>query len=779
MRTVCIGGGPAGLYLALLLKKDNPAHPVTVFERNRPDDTFGFGVVFSDQTLQVLRSGDAATYDEIVDSFAHWDDIEIHSHGQVLRSTGHGFSGLSRQKLLDILQRRCREHGVELIFQHDLDAGQIAAQKESDLVIGCDGVNSLVRSQYAASFRPHIDLRPNRFVWLGTSFPFSAFTFYFKQNAHGLFRVHAYRYTQGNPQDAAAPQSTFIVECTEQTFRNAGLHPQDEAGTIAYCEDLFAQELGGHRLIGNRSVWRNFPTIRCESWVHENLVLLGDAAHTAHFSIGSGTKLAMEDAIVLRDTLRQHPGASRADIQRALVAYDAARRPMVESLQRAAQTSLEWFEHTERYVSLPPWQFAFSLLSRSLRVTHENLTLRDPALMSTVDAAVYAQAQAQVGKSPAQPAANPAQGVAAATSKPVPPMFTPFRLRDLVLPNRVVVSPMCQYSATDGTVDDWHLVHLGSRAIGGAGLVIAEMTDVSEQGRITPGCAGLYHPSHIPAWRRIVDFVHRHSQAKIGVQLGHAGRKGATRLSWEGDSEPLPSDQAWPIVAPSALPYFPHSQVPHVLGRADFDRIREDYVRSAQMAEEAGFDLLEVHMAHGYLLASFISPLTNHRSDEYGGSIENRMRFPLEILAAVRAVFPQHKPISVRISATDWHPGGITPNETLAVARMLKAAGVDLLDVSTGQTAPDCKPVYGRLYQTPFAERLRLEVGLSTLAVGNISSYSDVNSIIAAGRADLAALARAHLFDPYWTQHAAAEQDHPTYWPPQYQSVQRYRARFK
>jgi len=784
MKIVCVGGGPAGLYLAILMKKADPAHRITVLERNQPSDTFGFGVVFSDQTLSYLREADADSYAQITRQFAHWDDIAIHYRGELLTSTGHGFCGLSRQALLSILQQRCQELGVELRFEQELHGSDLERYKDADLLLGTDGLNSTVRTHYEQEFGPQIDLRPNRFVWLGTTFPFAAFTFYFKENAHGLWRVHAYRYAPDAP--AGEPQSTFIVECTDETFRRSGLSATDEAGTLAYCEELFRSELAGHRLLNNRSIWRRFPTVRCHRWHYRNIALLGDAVHTAHFSIGSGTKLALEDAIALHDALRHHP-----DIATALSAYEAARRPVVESLQRAAQTSLEWFENTERYTGLPPLQFAFSLLTRSLRLTHENLRLRDPALIKRVDeqCAQAAATQLATAEPQADPAIDRALPCAHAPHSPMttpavraaapPPMFTQFRLRGLTLVNRVVVSPMCQYSADDGDIDDWHLVHLGSRAVGGAGLVIAEMTDVSREGRITPGCAGLYTPAHATRWARVTEFVHRYSQAKIGIQLGHAGRKGATRLLWEGEDLPLPADESWPLLAASPLPWAPGSQIPRPMDRADMDAVTRDFVRATELAVEAGFDLIELHMAHGYLLASFLSPLTNQRRDEYGGSLENRARFPLSVLRAIRAVWPAERPLSVRISATDWAPGGTAAGEAVATARLLKAAGADIVAVSTGQTIPGAKPAYGRLFQTPFAEQIRLEAAIPTIAVGMISSYTDVNSIVAAGRADLVALARAHLYDPYWTRHAAAEQEYEVSWPQQYRSVARYRPRLK
>jgi anthraniloyl-CoA monooxygenase len=752
MRVVCVGGGPAGLYFAMLMKKAGLASSVTVFERNRADDTFGFGVVFSDATLDKIAQADRETYDAITRSFAHWDDIDIHFKGRVLRSTGHGFSGLSRKTLLRILQGRAAEQGVELVFEREVPAA--ADFPDADLVVVSDGVNSLTRDHYAEHFEPTIDWRPNRFVWLGTTFPFGAFTFYFKESPHGLFQVHAYRYDEAH--------STFIVECSADTFRRSGLDPADEDATLAYCEALFAEELAGHRLHKNRSLWRSFPIVRNARWHHRNLVLLGDAAHTAHFSIGSGTKLAMEDAIALRDAIAgsTSPGSGgRAGIEAALAAYERDRKPVVESTQRAAQVSLEWFESTERYLYLPPLQFAFSCLTRSLRVTHENLKRRDPAFVREVDLAFAAGAAEQSG-APAPPSDGPRKA-------PPPPMFTPYRLRDLVLSNRVVVSPMCQYSADDGAVGDWHLVHLGSRAVGGAGLLITEMTDVSREGRISPGCAGMYKPEHVQAWRRIVDFVHGQSGAKIALQLAHAGRKGSTRRMWEGIDQPL-DEGGWPIISASAIPYLPHSPVPKEMDRADMDQVRADFVRATGMAEEAGFDMLELHYAHGYLLASFISPLTNTRADDYGGSLDRRMRYPLEVFDAVRAAWPASKPIAVRISATDWASGGLDLGEAVTIARLLAAHGCDIIDVSSGQTVRDSKPLYGRLFQTPFSDRIRHEAGVPTMTVGNIGSWSDVNSILAAGRADLCVLARAHLFDPYWTRHAAYDQSHDLPWPPQY-----------
>jgi len=751
VRIVSIGGGPAGLYFALLMKKADPGHDVTVVERNRADDTFGFGVVFSDATLDTFIEADRPTGEAITRAFAHWDDIDIHYQGQVLTSTGHGFSGMSRQALLDILQRRCAELGVALRFQTDVT--DLTPYRDADLVLAADGVNSLVRSEYAEHFQPHVDWRPNRFVWLGTTFPFRAFTFIFKESPHGLWRVHAYRYD--------ARHSTFIVETTETAWRRAGLDQASEDDTVVFAERLFARELEGHRLLKNRSLWRSFPTVKNAHWHWNNVVLIGDAAHTAHFSIGSGTKLAMEDAIALAGALHRH-----RDVAGALDAYEEERRPQVESIQRAAQVSLEWFEQTERYHGrLEPLQFAFSLLTRSLRVTHDNLKVRDAKFVETVDRWFAAKAADQSKVSVAAP--------------PVPPpMFIPLRLRELVLANRVVVSPMCQYSADDGTPNDWHLVNLGSRAVGGAGLVIAEMTDVSREGRISPGCTGMYKPEHVTAWKRVVDFVHAHSPARIALQLAHAGRKGSTRRLWEGIDEPL-AEGTWPLISASAIPYFPHSQIPKAMDRADMERVQADFVKAASMAEAAGFDMLELHMAHGYLLASFVSPLTNTRTDAYGGTLDNRLRYPLAVFDAVRAVWPAARPISVKISATDWADGGVTPEESVEFARRLKAHGCDLVTVSTGQTVAHQHPAYGRLYQTPFSDRIRHEAGIATMTVGAVASYADVNSILAAGRADLCALARGHLYDPYWTRHAAWEQGFEVAWPDQYVSVKGFTPRLR
>lgn len=749
MRVHVIGAGPAGLYFAILLKKASSRHAVTVFERNRLNDTFGFGVVLSDATQDALAGIDAATYADISKGFHHWDDIDIHYHGRVLSSTGHGFSGLARTKLLEVLAGTAELLGVDVRFQ--CDVADVEALRDADVLVAADGFHSTVRERYAAQFRPEVDWRPNRFVWLGTTRPFPAFTFYFKRDSHGWWRGHCYQYDR--------TMSTFIVECREDTWRAAGLEDAAEQHTIAYCERLFAEELEGHRLVANRSIWRSFGTLRTRCWRHENVVLVGDAAHTAHFSVGSGTKLAMEDAAALALHL---DGAS--DVAQALTAYEEERRPAVQSMQRAAQVSLQWFEDTERYMDMEPIQFAFNLLTRSLRVTHENLRVRDPAFVRRIDEWYAGKAEAQ-------------SGVRVARTPATPPLFTPFKVRELLLANRVVVSPMCQYMADDGLVNDWHLVHLGVRAVGGAGLVYGEMTDVSAEARITPGCAGMYRPEHVGAWRRIVEFVHTASAAKIAIQLGHAGRKAATRRAWEGMDEPLEQGD-WPILSASAIPYFPHSKVPKEMTREDMDVVRDDFVRATELAVEAGFDWLEVHMAHGYLLASYISPLTNRRTDEYGGPLENRMRFPLEVLDAVRAAWPAERPLSVRISAVDWKPGGMEPGDAVQVARLLKAHECDLVDVSAGQTVPDAKPEYGRQFQTPFADRIRHEVGIYTMAVGNISSYEDVNTILAAGRADLAVMARAHLWDPYWTRHAAYELGHELPWPSPYESLEQYRPRF-
>jgi anthraniloyl-CoA monooxygenase len=752
VKVAIVGAGPAGLYLAILLKRDDPRHRVTVYERNRLDDTFGFGVVFSDETLEHVGEADAQVYGEVTAAAARWEEIEIHYRGTVTRSSGHRFSGVERRTLLELLARRAESLGVEIQARQEIRALDDGGLPEADLIVAADGAASVIREELAAEFQPQVDLRRNRFVWLGTTRPFPAFTFYFKPSPAGLWRTHAYEYAPG--------RSTFIVEAREETWRASGLAEGDEQGTIAYLERVFQDELQDHPLLSNRSIWRRFPTIRNARWHAGRVVLLGDAAHTAHFSVGSGTKLAMEDAIALAAALR-----TEADVPSALASYEAARRPQVESLQRAAQASLEWFESAERYSDTDPRQFVFNLLTRSLRITHENLRVRDPALVAQVDRWFAEQAARQSGESvPLDP--------------PPPPLFTPYRLRDLVLPNRVVVSSMCQYRAEDGMPNDWHLVHLGSRAIGGAGLVMTEMTDVSREGRISPGCAGMYLPGHVQGWRRIVEFVHRESEARIGLQLSHAGRTGSTGVLWEGEDEPLPEGN-WPLLAPSPIPYRPGSQTPREMTRADMDQVAADFVRATEMAEAAGFDLLELHLAHGYLLSSFISPLTNRRTDEYGGSLEARLRYPTEIIRRVRGAWPAGKPLSVRISATDWAPGGLQPEDAVEVARRVVAAGVDIVDVSAGQTVPESKPVYGRQFQTPFSDRIRHEARVPTMTVGNISSAADVNTILAAGRADLVVLARAHLWDPYWTRHAAAELGYPLRWPSEYETLNRYVPRIR
>jgi anthraniloyl-CoA monooxygenase len=732
MRTAIVGGGPGGLYLSILLKKLDPTHDVTVYERNAPDDTFGFGVVFSDETLTAFEAADRETYEEISRRFARWAEIDVHYRGEVMTSGGHGFSALARVDLLGVLQRRAASLDVDLRFRTEVDGAGLA--EDFDLVVAADGVNSALRRRFADSFGPSLDRRRAKYVWFGTDLVFDAFKFFIKETEHGVLQVHGYPFGD--------TMSTFIVETTPEAWQGLGLDRASEEESLAICEDLFADVLDGRRLIPNRSLWIDFVTVRNASWRHENVVLLGDAAHTAHFSIGSGTKLAMEDAIALAWAFREH---GPEDVPGALEAYEAERRPIVESTQRAAQGSLEWFEGIGRYMGQDPRIFAFNLLTRSRRITYTELQLRDPGFIASVDAAFSSR----------------------------PPMFTPFRLRGMELENRVVVSPMDMYCSVDGTPGDFHLVHLGQRAIGGAGLVMTEMICVSPEGRITPGCGGLYRDEHTAAWKRIVEFVHASGRAKIGCQIGHSGRKGSTKVMWEAEDQPL-DDGNWPLIAPSPLPYLPGvSQVPREMTRADMDAVRDDFVAAARRAAEAGFDLLEIHMAHGYLLSSFLSPLTNVREDEYGGSLENRARFPLEVFAACRAVWPDERPMSVRISAHDWSDGGFDGDDAVALARLLRAAGCDIVDVSSGQVWPDQKPAYGRSFQTPFADRIRHEAGIPAIAVGAISSHDDVNTIVLSGRADLCALARPHLYDPHWTLHAAADQEYDVDWIPQYRSGKR------
>lgn len=747
MNILCIGGGPAGLYFALLMKQRNPGYRVVVVERNRPFDTFGWGVVLSDQTLGNLRAADPVSARLIGDAFNHWDDIEVFFKNRSVRSTGHGFCGIGRKRLLNILQERCLALGVELVFETDVaDDQALAAQYGADLVIASDGLNSRIRNRYAATYQPDVDLRQCRFVWLGTRKTFDAFTFAFEKTEHGWFQAHAYKFD--------GETSTFIVETPEAVWKAHGLDGMSQEDAVAFCEKLFARYLDGNALISNAThlrgsaIWIRFPRVVCNTWVHREqvngktvpIVLMGDAAHTAHFSIGSGTKLALEDAIDLADEF-----ATGHDMDTVLQGYEARRSVEVLKIQNAARNSTEWFENVERYSGMEIEQFAYSLLTRSQRISHENLRLRDAKWLEGYEGWL-------------------------AGGKPVLPMLTPLKARGIELKNRVVVSPMATYSAVDGVPQDFHLVHLGARALGGAALVFVEMTSPTPEGRITPGCPGLWNDVQQAAFKRIADFVHQSSTAKIGLQLGHSGPKGSTQLGWEQMDEPLVSGN-WPLLAASGVAYGEQNQVPAAMTRDDMDRLRDAFVDSTRRAAEAGFDWLELHCAHGYLLSGFITPLTNLRTDEYGGSLDNRCRYPLEVFRAMRAVWPAGLPMSVRISAHDWAPGGHTADDAVAVARLFKEAGCDFIDVSSGQTTRQAKPVYGRMYQTPFADRIRNEAGIRTIAVGAISEADHANSIIAAGRADLCAVARPHLADPAWTLHEAARLDSRAIeWPRQYLS---------
>ena len=742
MRIACIGAGPAGLYFAISMKLRDPRHDIHVFERNPRGVTFGWGVVFSDQTVANLMANDPLSAAAIADQFAHWDDIEVHIGGECLTSSGHGFIGIGRKRLLDLLSARAEELGVQITYRSECapDAGEWNGY---DLLIGADGINSRVRDSRSEAFGVEVDERANKFIWLGTPKQFQAFTFAFEETEAGWIWAHAYRF--------APDCSTFIVECSPETWRAIGFETMDQEGVIAACQRIFARYLDGQPLLSNAAhlpgaaAWLNFRRIHCAQWSDGKTILIGDAAHTAHFSIGSGTKLALEDAIKLADVLNR-PGLPLA---KALEEYQAERSLEVLRLQNSARNSTEWFETLERYLDFEPWQFAYSLLTRSQRISHENLRLRDPQWLEGVERQFWRRA--------------------AGTDKAAPPMFAPFKLRGMDLENRIVVSPMATYSSADGTPNDFHLVHYGARAMGGAGLVFTEMTCVSPTGRITPGCTGMWSDEHVAAWRRITDFAHSHSKAKICLQLGHSGAKGSTQLGWRDMDSPL-AEGNWPVVAASDVPWSPANAKPVPLSRDDMDEIKEQFVAATRMAIDAGFDMVELHAAHGYLLSGFITPLQNRRGDEYGGELANRLRYPLEIFAAMRAVWPGDRPMSVRISATDWAGNeGVTPDEAVEIARAFTDAGADLIDVSAGQTWADAKPVYGRMFQTPFSDKIRNEAHIATMAVGNIYEPDHANAILTSGRADLVALARPHLVDPMWTLRAAAAQDYrDIYVPPPY-----------
>lgn len=746
LKILCLGGGPSSLYFSILMKKANPGHDITVIERGDRDSTWGFGVVFSDETLRGFMEADAPSYKRIVEQFAYWGGIDTTIHGKTINSQGHGFCGMSRLKLLNVFHDRCDELGVNLRFNTDIsDVGQLDTDAY-DLVVAGDGITSILREKYQDEFGTTMDWRANKFCWLATSKPLDDFEFIFRKNEHGWWWVHAYRYEVGT--------TTWIVETSEKTWAAAGMEHFSEEDTKNYCEALFKDDLDGHPIVINRSVWRTFPVVRNERLYHKNIVLMGDAVRSAHFSIGSGTKLAMEDGIALASYFAECGN----DVQKALDMYQEIRKDEADRLQRTAVVSLSWFEHIDRYAGAQEAeQFTFNMMCRAKRITYDNLRLRDPDFIAGIDKWFAGHVRSTTGFDDVD------------TDKPTVPVFQPFKIGRMRVENRFQLSAMCQYSAVNGTPTDWHLMHYGERAVGGAGLLNTEMLCIAPDARITPGCAGIWNDEQVARWRHIVEFVHKNSKAKMCAQVGHAGRKGATCVPWDGGmDQPLP-EASWEILAPSPLPYLGHSAVPREMSVGDMDAVAEQFVAAARNVDRAGFDMIEVHLAHGYLLSTFISPYTNHREDEFGGSIENRMKYPLRVVNAMREVWPEEKPMSARISATDWVDGGLSDEDMVAVASMLKEAGIDIINVSTGQVASEEEPIYGRMFQAPFADQIRNEVHIPTIVAGNISTADQANTLVAAGRTDIVAFGRTIMNDPHFVLRAAAHYGHRNqYWPPQY-----------
>lgn len=723
MKITVIGGGPGGLYFSILTKKAMPHCEINVYERNKPDDSFGFGVVFSDETLGEFLTRDTQSYELIRSKFAYWDDIVVARDGERVSVAGNGFCGCSRKTLLQLLHQRCNEEGVNLHFEANVaDSSQF---KDSDVIVACDGIGSSVRTVFEEEFETKVELKKNKFVWMGSTKPLDAFTYFFRSTPKGAFVAHTYQYEEG--------MSTWIFECSPQTWENFGFDTYDEEDTTQKLKEIFKEELDGHGLITNKSQWRQFPHVTNGKWHKDNIVLLGDAKATAHYSIGSGTKLAMECAIALSDAIVANP----KNIAVAFENYEKARRNRVEMIQYAANVSLDWFENMDRHMQHPFYQLSFGCMTRSKKVTFENLNIRDTSYPAKV-LKEFNELNAEKENTPAA--------------------FTHFKLRDLVLSNRIVMSAMGQYSAENGLVNDWHLMHYGNRAIGGVGLIIAEMTAVSETGRITLGCTGIYNDNQTVAWQKITQFIHTHSNAKIGIQLGHSGRKGATKKPWE--TEDL--QDKWDLLSASPIAFNETAPVPKEMTLEDMNTITNQFVQATKNADMAGFDLIELQAHHGFLLASFLSPLTNMRKDEFGGSIENRLKFPMRVFKAMRNVFPKEKPMSVRISATDWAENGITEEDVFVIATAFKEAGANIINVSTGNTVAHQKPQTGRMWQTPFSDAVRNTVHVPTITAGYIQDIDQINTIILNGRADLVALGRPLLLDPNFVRNAQAYEDYRT-----------------